>query len=120
MDRDHILSEMNQTLDQLIDNAKAIKTASLKALTSIEMDAFEKTQESLFAHILSMDELLEKMLISLRKKNNINPRHQIQKKFLTFDELRYPQEMREKVCNKDKGSLEPVKKSSSKKDHKKN
>ncbi len=55
-----IVHEIDKTLDQLIQNAEAISNADLQALSEIELEAFQKTQESLLQHLLSMDQLMTK------------------------------------------------------------
>lgn len=55
-----ILAEIDATLDQLIQNAKSIQEISLKQLQTHEIDALQKTQESLLAHLIHMDKLLDK------------------------------------------------------------
>ena len=55
-----IVQEIDKTLDQLIRNAEAISNADLQALSETEVDAFQKTQESLLQHLLSMDGLMVK------------------------------------------------------------
>ncbi len=54
----NIRHEMDQTLDQLIENAKAFRQVPRKKLEAHELDALEKTQESLLAHLLRLDESL--------------------------------------------------------------
>ncbi len=53
-----VVEEIDQTLDQLIRNAEVISCAELEDLSEDELEAFEKTQESLMNHLLQMDECL--------------------------------------------------------------
>lgn len=55
-----ILAEIDTTIDQLLENAKALKKISSKDSYQEETLALEKTQESLIAHLIHMDEMLKK------------------------------------------------------------
>lgn len=55
---EEILADIDATLDQLIENAAAIKCVSASALFQSEVDALQKTQESLLARLVHMNELL--------------------------------------------------------------
>lgn len=55
-----ILAEIDSTIDQLLENAKALKKISLKSSYQEEILALEKTQESLIAHLMHLDEMLKK------------------------------------------------------------
>ena len=54
-----ILSEIDATLDQLIANAEALKNLPIQCEYQMEISAFQNTQESLLAHLMHMDALLE-------------------------------------------------------------
>ena len=56
---EEILADIDCTLDQLIRNAEALRTVSVQTLAETEVEALQKTQESLLAHILHMNELLD-------------------------------------------------------------
>ena len=77
-----IVEEIGSTLDKLIENAKAIKNVNL---TKEEVIAFQKTQESLLAHLVSLDELLQikRKMLNLPKKNQL----QIRSKINAFENL---------------------------------
>ena len=60
---EEIVLEIDLTLDQLIENAKIAREADLSHL---EKNAFKNTQESLLAHLLSMDSMLETKRKSLK------------------------------------------------------
>ncbi|MCI0382664.1 MAG: hypothetical protein L0207_06420 [Chlamydiae bacterium] len=47
-----VLADIDWTLDQLIQNAKIIQSVSLKELDLFEIEALQKTQESLLARLL--------------------------------------------------------------------
>ncbi len=53
-----IVQNIDTTLDQLIRNAEVLSQAELKDLSDTELDAFQKTQESLLQHLLQMDQIL--------------------------------------------------------------
>ena len=55
-----IIQNIDITLDQLIRNAEVFSKAELQELSDTELDAFQKTQESLLQHLLQMDQILEK------------------------------------------------------------
>ncbi len=57
--RHDILSEIDETIDQLIKNGKVLKKIETKEYYEREAQALEKTQESLLAHLIHMDELLK-------------------------------------------------------------
>jgi hypothetical protein len=57
---DDVLTEIDSTIDQLLENAKALKKISSKEFYQEEILALEKTQESLIAHLIHMDEILKK------------------------------------------------------------
>jgi hypothetical protein len=55
-----LICEIDQTIDQLIENAKVIETIAANTCYEHELHALEKTQESLIAHLIHMDEILKK------------------------------------------------------------
>jgi len=57
---EQIIQKMDQTLDQLIQNAEALSRTDLQTLCETELEAFQKTQESLLHHLLHMDQLMSK------------------------------------------------------------
>jgi hypothetical protein len=54
-----IIQNIDITLDQLIRNAEVLSKVEWKELSDTELDAFQKTQESLLQHLLQMDQILE-------------------------------------------------------------
>ena len=55
-----LVGEIDQTIDQLIENAKVLHMISSETLYEEEMLALAKTKESLIAHLIHMDEILRK------------------------------------------------------------
>lgn len=83
-----ILLEIDQTLDQLIRNAEVIGTIDLNELNETEIDAFQKTQESLLQHLIHMDEFLLAKRNSLRLQDKRCANFKIQEKLLRFEKLK--------------------------------
>ncbi len=54
-----ILSEIDETIEQLITNGKVLKKIETKKCYEQEADALGKAQESLLAHLIHMDDLLK-------------------------------------------------------------
>jgi hypothetical protein len=52
---EEILADVDSTLDQLIANADVLQRTSVRALSETELDALQKTQESLLARLLHLD-----------------------------------------------------------------
>jgi len=65
---DAVLFEIDATIDQLLENAKALKKISSKELYQEEVSALERTQESLIAHLIHMDEMLRKKAPTSQQK----------------------------------------------------
>ncbi|MCP5506117.1 MAG: hypothetical protein H7A38_04475 [Chlamydiales bacterium] len=59
MKRREVLNEIDETLDQLIKNAAALKEVSEDPLFAREVEALKKTQESLLARLLHLDQFLD-------------------------------------------------------------
>ncbi len=85
---EEILMEIDSTLDRLICNAEAIQTVSLNELSETEIEAFQKTQESLLQHFLHMDQFLEQKTKNLRTQDKKSSRYQIQEKLVKFERLK--------------------------------
>lgn len=71
-----ILQQIDCTLDQLIKNAAALTEVSEDPLFESEVQALNKTQESLLAHLLYLDQFLkekqkEKSSTSIHQKLSI-------------------------------------------------
>ncbi len=56
---EEILADIDATLDRLIENASVVKRASLSTLYASEVEALQKTQESLLARLVHMNDLLK-------------------------------------------------------------
>lgn len=82
---EEILADIDATLDQLIENADVIKHISLNSLYTSEVEALQKTQESLLARLVHMNDLLKgnKSEESAKKE----PLNQIEHKILHFSKL---------------------------------
>lgn len=57
---EEILSDIDATIDQLIENSDLLKQVENKPLFYFEMHALQKTQESLIARLAHMQELLHR------------------------------------------------------------
>ncbi len=82
-----ILTAIDNTLDQLIKNAEVMSNAEKKELSSIEIESFEKTQESLLAKLLYIDEQLSEKTELLNIKKRTAPSYKIQEKLQYFQKL---------------------------------
>lgn len=71
-----ILADIDSTLDQLIRNAQLLRTVSIKTVPENEVEALHKTQESLMAHLIHMDELLEGKKVQKLKHENFGQKIQ--------------------------------------------
>lgn len=85
---EEILIEIDATLDNLIRNAEALNGAELSDLSDIEIDAFQKTQESLLYHFLHMDEALETKRKEVRIPNKNSASYKIQEKLDRLEKLK--------------------------------
>lgn len=85
---EEILLEIDSTLNRLIRNAEAMQTVSFDELSEIEVDAFQKTQESLLHHLMHMDQCLESKAQNLRVEGKKSARSQIQEKKQKFEKLK--------------------------------
>ena len=83
---DEILLEIDATLDRLIQNAEAIQKVELSDLSEIEIDSFQKTQESLIHHLIHMDECLERKRVGVIDKRSAS--FKIQEKRTKFEHLK--------------------------------
>lgn len=85
---EEILLEIDSTLDQLIQNAEAIQDVNLSELSETEVEAFQKTQESLIHHLIHMDQFLETKRKSFRSQDKRSASYKIQEKLLKFETLK--------------------------------
>jgi hypothetical protein len=100
---DQILADIDSTLDQLICNAEVI---SLETLSVLELEAMQKTQESLLARVVHMDELMDaaKKRQALKKKQAAS---QLEEKIVQFSHLnqQFVKEMSKRFKTQSKRSL---------------
>jgi hypothetical protein len=82
-----ILTEIDATLERLIRNAETLNGFSLTDLSEIELEAFQKTQESLLHHLLRFDQEYETERKSLTKINERSVAFKIQQKYQRFEKL---------------------------------
>ncbi len=85
---EEILLEIDETLDQLIRNAEVIEKVDLKDLSETEIDAFNKTQESLLQHLMHMDQFLVAKKDSLKLQDKRSASFKIQDKLLKFEKMK--------------------------------
>jgi len=84
---EQIVQEIDKTLDQLIRNAEAISNIDLKDLSDSELEAFQKTQESLLQHLMHMDQSLGSKQ-HMAKLDRRSANYKIQEKLLKFEHLK--------------------------------
>ncbi len=80
---EEILADIDGTLDQLIENADVLKQISLTTLYVNEVEALQKTQESLLARLVHMNDFLK----SQKLEESQEPFESIEKKILRFGKL---------------------------------
>ena len=80
--------DIDGTLDQLIRNAEVIENVDLKELSETEIDAFQKTQESLLQHLIHMDEFLVTKRNTLKLQNTRSASYKIQEKLMRFEKMK--------------------------------
>ncbi len=85
---EEILTQIDGTLDQLIRNAEVIQKVDLKDLSETEIEAFQKTQESLLHHLMHMDQFLVAKRNSLKLQDKRSANYKIQEKLLKFEKLK--------------------------------
>lgn len=90
-----ILADIDSTLDQLIQNAETVRSISLDTLHITEVDALRKTQESLLARLIHMNELFdEEKKRKISRKRILNTEN-LEQKIAEFG--RVNQELMDKV-----------------------
>src|SRR5690349_10674856 len=88
MAAEEILMEIDATLDRLIQNAEAITGAELEGLSIIELEAFQKTQESLIQHLLHTDQRLEAQRKEFSRLDKRSASFKIAEKRAKFEKLK--------------------------------
>ncbi|WP_420421211.1 hypothetical protein [Simkania sp.] len=89
--RKELLTEIDTTIDQLIENGETLQRISSDPKYTVEAAALEKTQESLLAHLMHLQSYLQekgepppKLTPSVKKiLSRPRVRHAKLKKFLT-------------------------------------
>ena len=81
---EEILADIDDTLDHLIVNADVIKKISFSTLYSSEVEALQKTQESLLARLVHMNDLLKSHKKAEEKQKSFGS---IEEKILRFGKL---------------------------------
>lgn len=85
---EEILIEIDATLDQLIRNAEIIQKVNLEELSETEIEAFQKTQESLLHRFLHLDQHLESKKKAIRIQDKRCASVKIQEKLSKFEKLK--------------------------------
>lgn len=83
-----ILSEIDSTLDRLIQNAEAFQKVEPNTLSEFECDAFQKTQESLLHHLIHMNQFLETKRETIKTHQNKNASCELKQKLAKFEKIR--------------------------------
>jgi len=81
---EEILADIDATLDRLIENGDVIQKISIQPLFSSEVEALQKTQESLLARLLHMQNLLKG---KPEESETAAPLESIEQKMLRFGKL---------------------------------
>lgn len=84
MKHTELLANIDKTLDQLIKNAEVVN--QFQELEPLEWDAFQKTQSSLIAKLIYMDEQIQEKSESLKVSKRA-PSYKIQDKLQYFQRL---------------------------------
>lgn len=101
---EELLADIDATLDQLNQNAQALKSASMNSLFTHEVEALKKTQESLLARLMDRQALLKtdqkrKTLESIRKKTLQKKIVEYSKKQLSSFKRRRKQPLKRRSLN---------------------
>jgi|ERR1700722_3384890 len=81
---EEILADIDSTLDRLIENGEVIKKISFHTLYTSEVEALQRTQESLLARLVHMNELLKQ---HKKKDDAEEPFGNIEQKILHISKL---------------------------------
>lgn len=96
-----LLTEVEETLDQLIENAAMLAGIDLSLVSQEEMEAFQKTQESLLQRLLRIEEMMTAK--RLRRDANLEKKRQ---RFLVLStklQVAISEAMRHPMVSKRKG-----------------
>ena len=83
-----LLAEIDATLEHLICNAETLQGVDFEDLTEEEIDAFQKTQESLIHRLMNMDQAFETRRVQLRVQDKKSAGYKIQEKRIRFEKLK--------------------------------
>jgi hypothetical protein len=83
-----ILLEIDSTLEQLIRNSEIFQNSNVSELSETEINAFQKTQESLLHRFLFMDKALETKRKSLQSLDKRSAKYKIQERLSRFEKLK--------------------------------
>ena len=95
---EELTKNIDQTLDQLIQNAETISSVDLRDLSETELEAFQKTQESLLQRFLRMDEMIRSKPLLDQRSATV----QIQRKLQCFQslEMHYQRKVQKRVASR--------------------
>jgi hypothetical protein len=89
MASEEILMEIDATLDRLIQNAEALNGVELEELSLLELEAFQKTQESLIQHLLYTDQRLEVQRQGFSQLDKRSASYKLREKRAKFEKLKF-------------------------------
>ncbi|MBM3191978.1 MAG: hypothetical protein FJZ63_04940 [Chlamydiae bacterium] len=92
-----IVLEIDTTIDRLLENSEALKKIACNSLYQEEAFALEKTQESLIAHLIHMDNLLKKKADDVYKPKEALSQKQVHAKLGRSGYLNHLSECKEKA-----------------------
>jgi len=82
-----ILSEMDITIDKLIDNAETMNKLSNVGIIKEEIDSLQSIQEQLISHLIQMDSELKSKNKEIKKPNLNSASIKIRNKMRKFEGL---------------------------------
>ena len=85
--KEEILAELDSTLNQLLLNIEAVSNVSLSDLSETEMQAMHKTQESLLARFMHMNDLIKESERKKLQEKKTSELTQLQEKLKKFSDL---------------------------------
>lgn len=85
--KEEILAELDSTLNQLLLNIETVSNASLSDLSETEMQAMHKTQESLLARFMHMNDLIKESERKKLQEKKTRELTQLQEKLKKFSDL---------------------------------
>jgi len=88
MASEEILMEIDATLDRLIQNAEALNGVEIEELSLLELEAFQKTQESLIQHLLYTDQRLESQRQGFSQLDKRSAAYKVREKRAKFEKIK--------------------------------